>query len=487
MKNIFEIIEKRKHSNKNAIVYNKESITYKNLWESCISFSNYIISKINLEDNSNIAIFMPNSINYTIAYFSISITGIPICPISTLMKDDNIKSIIESCDIKYIITESRYLERFNSLKLDCKILMIDKFNLNKVVNSIRRVEFNEYDTAVLIPTSGSTGTQKIVALSHKNLLSNIESYLKVIKYEEDDKPLLSVPLYSSYGNFMLLAYMYKGVTLEFMNSIFTMKKFFEIVQLSEITHFITVPSVLNIICNTEKNQDYNLASLRFIGFSGSPPKIDLLNRLIEHYPNAEIVQGYGMTEASPVISIVDPKNFKKKLGSVGQPLPDVNVYILSGEKYVTNCGVFGEIVVSGNNIMKGYYKNENKTKEVIRNNFLHTGDIGSFDEDGYLYLLGRSKNIIITGGFNVFPEEVESVLLEFKNIEDAYVFGRQDDILGEIVCAKIVCNKKDVDLKLLEMYCLGKLANYKIPREIEIVEKLEKTEVGKIKRVGGKN
>ena len=206
-----------------------------------------------------------------------------------------------------------------------------------------------------------------------------------------------------------------------------------------------------------------------------------LKQLIVKFPSIGFIQTYGQTECSPRVTALLSKHSLDKVGSVGKSIPNVEVII------VDDCGeqcepyVSGEICVRGENIMKGYYKHPDLTKEVIINGWLHTGDIGYMDNEGFIYLNGRIKNIIVTGGINIYPEEVEEILLSYNGVQDVCVFGEEDEILGEIPVAKIVINRR-IDCRELKKYCLERLSDYKVPVRFEVVDELSKTYNGKIIR-----
>lgn len=227
---------------------------------------------------------------------------------------------------------------------------------------------------------------------------------------------------------------------------------------------------------------YDMSSLRYLCFGGGVMPVHKLKQIISFFEGTGIVQTYGQTEASPRVTCLLPKDCLRKIGSVGKPIPGVEIDILDKNGVPVKNGEKGEIVVRGNNVMKGYYKHQDKTEQTIINGWLHTGDIGRVDEEGYLYIVGRIKNVIISGGLNIYPEEIEEILINYEGIKEVIVFGEKHDILGEIPVAKVVTDGCYIDEGQILEYSKKMVDAYKIPKKIIFCEQLEKTYNGKIRR-----
>ena len=227
---------------------------------------------------------------------------------------------------------------------------------------------------------------------------------------------------------------------------------------------------------------YDISALRYFGFGGSKIPDGTLERLSADFPSVRFWSGYGMTEASPLIAQPFQALPAEKLGSVGVPLPGVKVLLETetGRTDAPDCP--GEIVVQGPNVMLGYYGDEAATREILRDGWLHTGDIGYFDRDGYLYICGRKKSMLLVRGFNVYPEEVEGRLLECPLVADCVVFGAEDQPGTETVCADIVPAAAGVTAEAVQNWCAAHLADYKRPRRIRLTARIEKTSTGKNRR-----
>lgn len=227
---------------------------------------------------------------------------------------------------------------------------------------------------------------------------------------------------------------------------------------------------------------YDITSLRYFGFGGSKVPDGTLSRLSAAYPHIRFWSGYGMTEASPLIAQPFRGLPADKLDSVGVPLPGVTVCLETEDGITDEPDQQGEIIVRGPNIMLGYYKDKKATEEILRGGWLHTGDIGYYDSDGYLYICGRKKHMLLVRGFNVYPEEVETCLQSCPLVADCMVYGRPDAPGTECVCADVVPTAPDTSPAAIQRWCTGHLADYKCPRDIRLVDKLDKTTTGKNKR-----
>jgi long-chain acyl-CoA synthetase len=278
-----------------------------------------------------------------------------------------------------------------------------------------------------------------------------------------------------------LTHIYLGASIIILDTMFLPKQFFQIVEQERITNFNCVPSMLLMLLEYKYSDKYDYSSLRYICFGGSKMPESKLKMLIEKYSAIGFVHTYGQTECSPRVSALMPQDSLLKLGSVGKPIPGVRVKIINEAMEECLEDEIGQIIVSGPNVMKGYYKQPEITNDTILDGWLYTGDLGYKDKDGYLYLTGRLKNMIITSGINIYPEEIEEIILEHNSVSDVCVVGENDEILGEVPVAKVVL-KSEVDPRILIDYCKERLASYKIPVRFDYSTELPKTYNGKIVR-----
>lgn len=442
----------------------------------------------------NIAIFLPNSIYYAVAYFAVQFSNKIIVPIGIQAKGPEIVSTLEYCEIDLIISDSEHLQFLKGIfdDYDC---MIDIYNIDsdKIISlndnkapilKTDHIQQNgsEYDVAIMLHTSGTTSNPKRVMLTHSNLINNVESNIESLKLTADDKVLIAMPMFFGYCNTaQFLTHLYLGASMVILNSVFLPKQFFQIVEREKITNFTGVPSMLLMLLDYRYAYNYNYSLLRYICFGGGKMPVEKLKQLIEKYPSVSFVQTYGQTECSPRVTALLPEYSLLKIGSVGITIPKVEIRILSNSGDNLKNNQIGEIVVKGKNTMKGYYKQPEITNQTIRDGWVYTGDLGYIDDDGFLYLTGRIKNMIISGGINIYPEEIEQILLQHDCVSDACVIGEDHKLLGEVPVAKVIL-KFPIPVSELKKYCSDKLADYKTPTKFVIVDELPKTYNGKIKR-----
>ena len=485
-----ELLSGWKDSNKFALKSNEKGITYSQWYEEAGKISK-MLSEGEEEVSQNIGVFLPNSIEYAIAYFGILISRRTIIPVYIKSVQAELESIIQYCGINFIITDSENCDKVcaaivkNNYK--ARVYCIDSGKTTVISGDIvpPKAENGE-DVAIMLHTSGTTSSPKRVMLTHENLLANVRSNISSLQLNSEDKVLIWIPMMFGYCNTaQFLTHLYLGASMVIMNEIFMPKRFFEVVQNEKITNFTCVPTYLMIILNYRYYMKYDISSLRYICFGGGRMSEEHLKVIQERFSNVGFVQTYGQTEASPRITALLPQDSFRKLGSVGKPIPNIQVRIVDEKGNDVAVNQIGEIIVCGKNVMKGYYRREEITRETIVDGWLHTGDMAFMDEESYIYLAGRKKNMIISAGLNVYPEEIEEIISELENIKDVYVYGVPDDQLGEAVEAKVVLSDKTVDIQPLDIkrYCIEKMAQYKVPRNIYIVDEIAKTYNGKIRRV----
>ena len=476
-----------------AIKYDDKILRYSDWNKQSSKIAQNIISKVS-SDSLNITVFLPNSINYVIAYFAVQFSKKIIVPIGIQSKRPEIISTIKYCEIDLIISDTERLESLKDILNDyayrIEIYNIDSdemISLNTNKEPIPKTDYihnsgSEDDIAIMLHTSGTTSDPKRVMLTHSNLINNVESNIQSLKLNENDKVLISMPMYFGYCNTaQFLTHIYLGASMVILNGLFLPKLFFQTVQDEKITNFTGVPSMLLMLLEYRYTDRYDINSLRYICFGGGKMPVEQLQKLVKTFKTVGFVQTYGQTEASPRTTALLPEDSLRKIGSVGKSIPNVKVKIIDESGNACGSGEIGEIAIQGKNVMKGYYKRDEITKKTIVDNWLHTNDLGYFDGEGYLYLTGRKTNMIISGGINIYPEEIEEILMNHPNVKEVCVIPEEHAFLGEVPIAKIVVKDNTVVDNYRE-FCADKLADYKIPIRFDIVEQLDKTYNGKIRR-----
>lgn len=480
-----------------AIIYGDARITYKQLWSTSLSVSR-LLSENGHQKQDRIAILLDNSPEYVATYYGAQAAGGIAVGLNTAAKARDLENWIKHSGATWLFANASHTELPNILQAcdkDIKIVLVGEndaiqteFSWNDIVNSIGK-EFEQFDItntndpATIIYTSGTTGNPKGVTLSHKNLVTNIESILAYLKLTEHDRILNVLPFYYTYGNSILHTHLAVGGSIVIENSMMYPHRVIEKMVSEKVTGFSGVPSTFALLLGRTNLREYDLSSVRYMTQAGGPMPPANIQKLLEEVPHIKFFVMYGQTEASARLTYLPPDKIFEKLGSVGIPIPGVKIEIHDKHDNVVNEGVTGEICAHGENIMLGYWDDPENTKEVIKNGWLHTGDLGHLDSDGFIYIDGRSSDMIKSGANRISPKEIEEVIAELEEVLEVAVVGIPDNILGQIIKAVIVLRPGEIlETKDVKAYCKKNLADYKVPKLIEFIDTIPKTASGKIQR-----
>ncbi|HDM37808.1 MAG TPA: long-chain fatty acid--CoA ligase [Candidatus Omnitrophica bacterium] len=485
-------ISAEKYPDKEAVFFEQESLTYQRLGESINKLANSLI-RLGVKKGMRVGLLLPNSISFVVAYLGIVKCGAIVVPLNTLFKAEELKYILEDSGASFLITSSYFLPviekivfKINSLN---NIVMIGEVKegfisfaelLNKGEDISPSVVINDTeDIAAILYTSGTTGKPKGAMLTHSNLLSNVSSIYEALKCNDKDRFLCVLPLFHSFAaTVCMLESLYAGGSMVIMSR-FNPEEVLRTIANKKVTIFAGVPSMYAVWASMPKlSLDFSSWRLCISGGAALPQEV--MRRFEEKYP-VLIYEGDGPTECSPATSF-NPIDGKRKPGSIGLPIPKVQMKIVDDNDNDLGPHQTGEIVVKGPNVMKGYWNLPEETHQALKGGWFHTGDIGEVDEEGYFYITDRKKDMIIVGGMNVYPREVEEVLYRHPKVKEAAVIGIKDELRGEIPKAFVVL--KDSEEKITEReiinFCRERLAKFKVPRVVEFKESLPKTATGKI-------
>lgn len=336
------------------------------------------------------------------------------------------------------------------------------------------------DIHMMMYTSGTTGNPKGALLSHGNTIWNAVNALNNIEIKSDDITLTVAPLFHIGGmNIFTTPTLYKGGTVV-LDDVFNPVSVLEKVEQEKVTTLFLVPAMWLAVTQVPNFETYDLSSLRLNISGGSPCPVTV----IEFFQSKGItfIEGFGLTETAPFVAVLDSTNSVRKNGSVGKPPMHVDIRIVDERDQDVPIGEVGELLVKGPNIFKQYWNMPDETSTALRNDWFYTGDLAKFDEEDFLYIVDRKKDMIITGGENVYPIQIEQVLFRHPSIKEVAIIGYPDEQWGESIKAVIVLND-DVDqlsLEDVQSFCEGKLARFKIPKQIEIIDKLPRNATGKV-------
>jgi len=424
-----------------------------------------------------------NSNFFIESYFGIIKSGAICIPINPALSCNEIKYIIDSLNIKLIFSQNKFMSKIN--QLGCENIEIyteqNECNRIKVYEDNISVDIEE-DVAVILFTSGSTGNPKGVMLTHYNLMCNTDSIIEYLRLTKVDRVETVLPFYYCYGTSILHTHFRVGGSLVINNKFMFPQTVIEDINRYNCTGFSGVPSTYQILLRMTDIKNTKLPTLRYITQAGGKLPEIFIKQLIDILTGVEIFIMYGQTEATARLSYLPPHLINKKMNSIGRGLKGTALLVLNSEGKNVKPGEIGEVIAIGGNVMKGYFNDKEETNKVLRKGYLYTGDIAKVDEEGYIYIFSREKNIIKSGGIRISPREIEDIILQIPEVVECAVIGVYDDILGEAVKAFVVLieDKAFIDFQYILAFCKNQLPKYKIPRYIEFLNALPKNSSGKV-------
>jgi acyl-CoA synthetase (AMP-forming)/AMP-acid ligase II len=342
---------------------------------------------------------------------------------------------------------------------------------------------NDQTCAEIIFTSGSTGVPKGVMISHKNLIANTESIIKYLKLTENDRMLVVLPFYYCYGLSLLHTHLRAGGSIVLNNSFIFLGSIINNLLDYKCTGFAGVPSHFQILLRKSDNfKTTKFPDLKYVTQAGGKLAPIFIDEFRNSHPEITFFVMYGQTEATARLSYLPPELYEAKKGSMGKGIPGVELRVVNETGRNIKPGEVGEVIARGDNIMLGYFADEEGTRNTIRNGWLYTGDLGTVDKDGYIFLTARKKEIIKVGGKRISPKEIEAVILELPEVVDCTIEGVEDELLGEALKATIVVrgeNGKETMPDRIKQHCARHLALYKVPQIFELKEQLIISATGK--------
>lgn len=506
---------------KKALNFMGKEMTFREILTEAKKMANYL-QKLGLKKGDRVASMLPNTPQAVVTYYGTLMAGGIVVQVNPLYTERELAYQMKDAGAKFIVCLDILLPRVSKVKeeTDLEHIIVTRiadylpFPKNLIYPFIQKREYNivvkveetddthvwknvianspaeyqeveidpEEDLALLQYTGGTTGLPKGVMLTHYNLVANVQmAKAWISKAERDKEVVLGVlPFFHVYGmtTVMNLSIMY-GAKMILLPR-FDAGQVLKTIQKHKPTLFPGAPTIYIGLLNHPDFEKYDLSSIKAC-ISGSASLPVEVQEQFEKRTNGKIVEGYGLTESSPVTH-ANPIWGRRVNGSIGIPWPDTDAKIVkNGTLEEVPVGEIGEIAVKGPQVMKGYWNNPEATEEVLKDGWLLTGDMGKMDEDGYFYVVDRKKDVIIAGGFNIYPREIEEVLFEHPDIVEAAVIGVPDDYRGETVKAVIVPKPgAKLDEKQLDEYCRKHLAAFKVPRIYEFREELPKSVIGKV-------
>jgi long-chain acyl-CoA synthetase len=492
-------ISARREPGKVAIMLDDMKLRYAEVNGAANKIANGLVG-LGVRPGDKVALMLPNTPHFVICYYAVLKLGATVVPLNVLFKRHEVAYHLADSDAVALIVWEGFLgeatEGFQQAK-HCRNLIVAQapgnpaglpdgaLSLNALMADTAPV-FDTHqtmpdDTAVILYTSGTTGRPKGAELSHFNMFFNAMICAEKLgpTPQPDDVILVALPLFHSFGQTCQMnTTLYYGGTLTLMTR-FEPQKALEIMQRDRVTHFSGVPTMYFYLLNFSGADQYNVSTLRFCSSGGAAMPVEVMHAFNKKY-NVTVLEGYGLSETSPVASF-NHLDRPQKPGSIGVPVWGVEMRCVDADGREVPVGELGEIVIRGHNVMKGYYKRADASAEAIRDGWFFTGDVAYQDEDGYFFIKDRVKDMIIRGGFNVYPREIEEVLYGHPAVAEAAVIGIHDPALGEEIKAVVAFKpgQSAAEQEIID-YCKERLAAYKYPRSVEIRDTLPKTATGKI-------
>lgn len=465
-----------------AVVYKGRQWSYAVLRDLVIAIKNRL-SEAGLSEGDRVILWMENSPEYIANYLAVLGTGgvvvaihpqVQVPEVARIIRHVGATGLIISSAVKHWTINDFYSAGLRFIVKEDQVICYEP----------REVTIKgPADLAQVIYTSGSTGQPKGVMLTHRNLIANTRSILEYLHLTSEDSAMALLPFTYAYGNSVMLTHLFVGATLVIENSFLYPHVILESMMRQGVTGFSGVSTTYAIMLNQSNLKSYSFPTLRYLTHAGGPIPSELLLRMRSVFAGKRIFLMYGQTEASARLTYLPPDLLDMKKGSAGRAIPGVTLKILKEGGAEARTGEIGEICASGDNIMQGYWQDPHATDEVLRNGWLHTGDLGRLDGDNFLTIEGRNSEMIKSGAYRISPTEIEEVLLQHPHVQEAGVVGVDDPILGQRVCAVVTLKEAGhtTDQELLA-HCALWLVQYKRPKSVIIVAALPKSPSGKILR-----
>ena len=464
------LLQKSRSQEKLFVSGDRGTLTYPELVRKLENLSSGISHRYG--SRKKFLLMADNSPFFIISYLSIIYSGNIAVLVETRISKADLIRIIDMSSLSGAFVQKKYCNNFEGITINTinETILDEIASEDQFLNPLP--DMQDDDLAVIIFTSGSTGTKKGVMLTHKNLIANTGSIIEYLDIQETDRICVVLPFFYCYGASLLHTHLRVGGSLALNQKPF-LGSIIKDIDTYQCTGFAGVPSTYQILINKTPFLQQKLPSLRYFTQAGGQLPNRYIKILTDHFPQKKFYVMYGATEATARLSYLPPEQVITKMGSIGKGIPGVTLAVLNEKGLPVKPSETGEIAAKGYNIMKGYYNDPEGTAAVLRNGWLFTGDLATVDDDGFIYVVGRSKNIIKSGGYRISPNEIENEILSCEKFNGCVVFGIPDDIMGEAVVAVIqtpnTVDHSDLRLELLT-HCNKRLPSYKVPKKVFFVD-----------------
>ncbi|MBO9129444.1 long-chain-fatty-acid--CoA ligase [Bacillus sp. 165] len=474
-----------------AYTFLNQNITYAEL-DHMVDCAAFGLSAAGIRKGDKVALLLGNCPEFVVAYYGILRAGAAVVPINPAYTAGEISYILLNSQAKAVIAHSSLESTLSSLRAQLEQLKVAIYTdsiksewtwerlLQKADGIFEDIHLHEEDLAVILYTSGTTGKPKGAMLSHRNLASNAASLSRLTEMTEEDRIIAVLPMFHVFCmTICIIMPIACGATIVIVPK-FSPAEVINTIRKEKATLFAGVPTMFSFMFQLPGATAEDVSSIRACFSGGASIPVELLHRFEEKY-NVHILEGFGLSETAPVTAF-NPLRGIRKPGSVGVDIPEVKNKVVDLNGREVPRGEIGELIVQGPNVMMGYLGMPEATASALKNGWFYTGDLARMDEEGYIYIVDRKKDMILVGGYNVYPREVEEVLYQHPAIVEVAVIGVPDKEYGEIVKAFVVSNDACITKDDLLHFCQDKLTKYKLPKQVEFLNELPKNSTGKILR-----
>jgi long-chain acyl-CoA synthetase len=481
----------QKHPTKTAIISKEEELTFAVLNRRVHALAGHLQTE-NIQPGDRVGVLLPNCTAIPLIYFATQKIGAVSVILDARLKGKELQGVLQDADLKLLVV---HRQLFAEVANACKEIPAvpawivegegeQSFEKRYAVppRSAAPPRLDADDDSLILYTSGTTGEPKGVVLSYRNLAQYPRVMTEMGITDSSTIRGCILPMSHIVGPVVCNEVADKGFTLVIFDQINPVT-LLEGIQKHRITVFESVPIVFQLLLGVRDLSSYDTSSVKIAAMMGTSVPLPLLRAFHAAQPHIKVIQGYGLTETSPMITLVEPDKAEAKMGKIGRAVPGIEVKIVDEIGGELPADEPGEIITRGPHVMKGYFRKPEDTAARIRDNWFYTGDIGKLEADGYFIHLGRHDDLIITGGLNVYPAEVENLIYSFPSVQETIVFGIPDSKRGQVIGAAVVPRPgQTIVQKELLSFLRGNLANFKVPQKIAIRESLPRTSSGKVIR-----
>jgi len=488
---------------KTGLTFGSVRLTFEDFSRRVNSAANALIA-LGIQPGNRVGIILGNCHQYVELYFAVAKAGGVTVPVNTALTAQEMASILNNAEVNMLVFGEEFAPLVNSVlgQLDsAKALVVVGNSIGEMSNYEQlvakypstepEVEVRERDVACLFYTSGTTGLPKGAMMTHRGMMEIALNVVRACRYEPDDVGLVMTPLFwamAMMANIMPLFYL--GGTVVITDN-YAAEAILELIENEKITSTAMAPPIIMTLVEHPQRSNYDISTLRCVILGGVPMPVEAHKRAIQTLGSI-FFKAYGLSETGPVSCLLPeeqiiegPPEIVKRLASCGRALENVEVRVIDDEGREVALGQVGEVIVRGDNLMKGYWKMPQATEEALKGGYMHTGDLASLDEDGYIYLVGRKKDLIVSGGSTIYAVEIEDVIGQHEDVTEVAVIGVPDEDLGESILAVVVPREgAKIAVKDIVEFCHQRLLDYACPKSVVFVERLPRNPTGKVlKRV----